>query len=231
MTPNEIELKLQEIENNFKNDDFSWRDYTNFIFSISDNKNYIFRIIKCDVGFFHGCDKAIKNDREVCEHILTEAGYMLEGMEPGIKDNKELVSIAIEKWPLAFKYASERLKDDEDIVTLTFETFIKDGNPDSLMIHVSDRLKNDLKFMEKIISISPYCFTGAGDKVRDDNQLFLNSYETAENKKYMLMYASKRIRDLCGNNDPATIIKSEILKNELSENLTENSQRKKKNKI
>lgn len=227
MTPKEIEAKIQEIEEKHKKEDFLWKDYSSFAISIGDNKETLLKLIKCEPKFYyHGSDR-LRIDKDICSEALKNTGYLLEYMPKTIQEDEELVKIAIKNFPLAFRYTGYNIGDNEEIVKLTFETFIKDGNPNELMLKVSDRLKNDLSFMKEIISISPYCFTGAGDKVRDNNELFLMAYNSSDSKNYILEFSSIRIKVLCMNKDPVATILADSLSKELNENTIKVSRPKK----
>jgi len=63
-------------------------------------------------------------------------------------DDKEIVMLAVEKY-FNLEYASDRLKDDEEIVLLACDC----GNCFTELQYASERLKNDLKFLQKILNI------------------------------------------------------------------------------
>lgn len=116
----------------------------------------------------------IKKDNTLCDYVsnkMDDYNFVLE-----------IVSINGK----ALKYASDELKDDEDIVfcaCLTYTYVIK---------YASDRLKNDREFIAKYVCLYDNKLEHLPDKFKDDFNIVLNSINYNFNN---LEYVSDRLKD------------------------------------
>lgn len=151
-----------------------------------------------DSGYsYHSISDNFKNDKDIIITALNSSGYALNGMSSEIVDNPDYVEVAINKDYRAFMYASYRLQHDE---TMIEKTLIAMGcnEPDY----------NNYSYALGTMEYS----------VRD-NELFVSMALNKRNDMKTIEWASSRIQDLVGNNDPATFLNAFINKTKLENKL------------
>lgn len=165
-------------------------------------------------------------------------GFALQWASPRLRDNEDLVEIAISQgsphgW--VFEFASPRLQDDLRMATLAVKE-----NPYALSC-VSERLKNDPSLVQSAITHDALTFRYAGTQAQDNNYLAKLAIEgnpytirwcsdrLKNDKRFVLQalekepkvfkYIGEQLIQECGSNDPIQFLHSRILQEELNQSL------------
>lgn len=208
------------IEENFHKESFSWKDYNNFIWNISEEKPLIMRIINCEPTYYYSTK--LKDDFDLAFLAVAKDWNILKNVDKQFKDNEKIVLAAIAQNPIALSFASDRLKNAEEIVLAAITSPKAIGHAASLSMSIGSDLKDNLEFMNKAIDVEPLYYSGLNNDLRNNIPLFIKAYENAleKDKGYIFMGASRIIRGICGSDEPVSALRAHILKNELSESST-----------
>jgi hypothetical protein len=125
------------------------------------------------------------DESSVYETILHCPGF-LELASERLRDNERIVTKAVELCSHAFKSASKRLQDNETIARLALKQ-----NP-YLIGYASLRLRNNLDFMEYALNLCPHTFRSASLKIRD-NESFAHKAVSRHYSNYGSV--SERLQD------------------------------------
>nr|WP_261787243.1 DUF4116 domain-containing protein [Fusobacterium necrophorum] len=135
---------------------------------------------------------------------------MLRYAAEELKDDKDVVLVAISNDGSALEFAAERLRNDEDVVLVAMKTngfgleFAKkfQNNKDivreaakqthAALKFASDELKNDKQFMEEILKYNNWCLKYVSEELKDDKEFVLQAMKG----KYdiSLLLASERLQ-------------------------------------
>ena len=85
----------------------------------------------------------------ITKYMLGYDGLLLRHSSNEIKNNIDLVTIAINNNPYAFKFASDEIKNNYSIAL----SVIMNSCNHNLMRYVSDKLKDDFTFIINVIKI------------------------------------------------------------------------------
>lgn len=91
----------------------------------------------------------IKNNKKIAKRLLKHNPDLLEFFSPAVKDDWNLVSIAVKKYPSTIEFASDRLRNDIDISKMVLK-----ANPFCLSVVAKD-VQNDEEFIKKILLKEP----------------------------------------------------------------------------
>lgn len=149
------------------------------------DKNLVIELCQQGSDFFKNhwikiidfCSEEIKNDRDTVLAIVKSYGDNLELLKPEFKDDKEIVSEAV-KSSEALKYASDRLKNDEDIVNLSIE------NSTETIEFASDRFKNNKEFCLSLLRKRHYLLDKVGFDLRNNPEFLLEFWRDVESRNY-----------------------------------------------
>lgn len=217
ITQEEKEHIVGFIEENFHKEFFSWKDYKNFIWDISEEKPLIMRIINCEPTYYYSTK--LKDDFDLAFLAVAKDWNILKHVETQFKDNEKIVLAAIAQNPIALSFASERLRNTEHIVLAAITSPKAIGHAASLSMSIGSDLKDNLEFMNKAIDVEPLYYSGLNNDLRNNIPLFIKAYENAleKDKGYIFMGSSRIIRGICGSDEPVSALRAYVLKNELSE--------------
>lgn len=126
------------------------------------------------------------NDKEVVTLAVQKHGNALEHASERLQDNRGIVTLAINESPFAFKYASDRLKNDVAIAKLAVRHL---GH---MLRHAGDVPINDRAVVELAVQNDGYALQYASDALKDDQavvKLAVQQTGTA------LRFASYTLRD------------------------------------
>ena len=117
-------------------------------------------------------------------------GLLLEFCNEDVRDNDEIVEIALNNNYLAIKYVSERIKNDYTIcLNLIMNTYNH-----KIMKYVSSNLCDNFNFVYNSISYNAYCLKYASKRLQDNYHIINKAIII---NPYVLKYASN---DLKNNN-------------------------------
>src|SRR5690242_17564434 len=113
--------------------------------------------------------KILTNKKLALEEV-TKDHRMLENLSAELRDDKEIVHIAILQNGLALEYVSERLRDDEDLVyrAIIYDNYGKSAK--SPFMFASNRIKG-------IIAIASAAIAKTPDMVKDIKEPANDDYE------------------------------------------------------
>lgn len=139
---------------------------------LNDKENAIYFLQELEpiysVYFFKMLSKNLKNDKNVVKVAVARHGYSLEYTSDELKDDYDVVMEAVKNKGEALEWASDRLKDNEEIVLEA----INDGIS---ILSASERLRNNKKFLIwSVQNLSNSSF---------EVKYFLNSKEIEDNSK------------------------------------------------
>ncbi len=198
-----IEANEEIVQENVKlNED--WNDY-NFVMKkvqedgynickaskeLKKDKSIVIEAVKScpDVIYWDKDLTEYLGDKEVMIEAVKHDGSVLRFGSDGIKNDKDIVVEAVKQSKSAIRFASEEIKDNAEIMT----DLIQGDNLGIAIEEVSDRLKDDKRFMEKAINENYYAFENASAKLRDDEGMVKLATEKYGYQK--LEYASSRLR-------------------------------------
>lgn len=103
------------------------------------NRDYNKKIVNYNPMYLRTLRPQMKDDYDVVKLAVSKEGESLQFASDNLRNNNEIVRIAVLNRGTALNYASDKLKDDESIVTLAINQ-----NPLALQF-ASDRLKQKLK--------------------------------------------------------------------------------------
>lgn len=121
--------------------------------------------------------------RQSEKYLLCGKGQLLSPVDI---DNKEKILKAVSCSPYALMHASDRLKNDIDIVKAAI--FF---NPYSLQ-YVAEKFKNNKELVSAAIESDPSVFMFASDRLKDDYEIAAKAIDLEAG---MLQYASDRLKD------------------------------------
>ena len=104
-----------------------------------------------------------KNKKELQE--IKNNPMALQFASEKLKDNEKVVSEAVIKNPLALQFASEKLKDNRDVVRTAFL-----HNPKALQF-ASEKIKDDKAFISHAVLENPMAFQFASEELKDDKDV------------------------------------------------------------
>lgn len=132
-------------------------------------------------NFKYLCEE-LRNDAEVVDIALetNELDFQLIGND--LRNDKQFMLKAVKQSGDILKYASDELKDDEEVA---FEALTNSGN----MNDVSDRLKNDKEFILKVIKEIHEKYPG-GERLDELIPDIMNNTNLFEDKDFVVRAAS-----------------------------------------
>lgn len=109
------------------------------------------------------------DDKEIVLEVLKNSHYtyILEFASERLKNDKDIIKEAIKHDACALTYASDGIKNDKDVVLFTVS---KDG---TLLGEVSDRLRDDKDVVLVAVTTNPSALAWASDRLRDDKDVVM----------------------------------------------------------
>jgi hypothetical protein len=112
---NDILLKITDAQMGFLESN-SWWDKEKAPTDWTKSRKFIFEAVKKDGRWIELANEDVKNDIEIVSIALTESGSALEYVSEEMKNNKDVVLIAVSKDGNALEYASDSLKSDKEVI-------------------------------------------------------------------------------------------------------------------
>ena len=127
-------------------------------------------------------------------------------------DNKNFVLTAVKDYAYALTYASERLKDDKEIVLTSLRR-----NDGGALQYASERLKDDKEIVLTAVKQPGWwVLKYASERLKDDKEVALTA---VKNHRLSLEYASPGIQKLCEGQDSVEALTRAIQAEKLQERL------------
>ncbi|VTU34401.1 DUF4116 domain-containing protein [Variovorax sp. RA8] len=141
----------------------------------------------------------------------------MEPFSERLKDSKELVMFAVKQNGQNLQYASDRLKDDEDVAWASLHDYEIDG-----MAFISERLRNDSELAQAAVEWNGCKLEHFSDEIKADKAIVLKackSYEETKQFNFALVHASSEIQQAVGDGDPVQILTKAIAQEKFSNSL------------
>jgi hypothetical protein len=133
--------------------DLTWEDYQNINWGDINWNDKEFMIQAIKIGFGWWMDRLIENhvllnDDDVMTIGITKCGGLLHYASNRLKNNYDIVKEAVKNSWFNLRYASEELKNNKEIVTIAVA---QDG---CALEYASEELKNNKEFMLELLKIN-----------------------------------------------------------------------------
>lgn len=140
---------------------------------LKDDEEVVFTALKQDNTTFYYASDRLKNDKEMVKYAVERNGWALSYASKELQDNLEIVMTAFKQTkqtPGSFKFASDRLKDDKNVVC----DIVK--NCGAALEYASDRLKDDPEVVILAMKNNPYwAFISASDRLQEDKKFIIEA--------------------------------------------------------
>ena len=143
----------------------------------------------------------IFKDKQKAIDKLKSGTHFSSNLFNNFRDDEEVLKVAMSQSKIhyAFQFASDRLKDNDEIAMLAI-------NDKTNFKYVSDRLKSNKEFVME--AIKKGCSLVWADKNLQNNKEIV--LEAVKQDKFAIRFASKEIQDLCKNKDPIQTLEKAI---------------------
>lgn len=141
------------------------------------------------IEFIKLADKKIKANSDLMLKFLKpyqSIHALLEVVDKNLKNDKAFVIDAIKASPRNFQYASDKLRDNQDVVNCLLD--IKDSAYQ--IQYASDRFKSDSEIAKVVLSKSGSCLEYFNDKIKKDKEL---AKIAVDQDSSALQFASKEL--------------------------------------
>ena len=119
---------------------------------LKNDESFIVEAVKTNPLAIEYASESIKSNQQLMDTLVVEhkiySALKYASME--VKDNVQIVKEAVKDDAFFLEFASDRLRDDEDVALLAIDS---DANCTEAMQFVSDRLKNNREFVLKVVSM------------------------------------------------------------------------------
>lgn len=194
------------------------------MFNASDDLKNDFEVVSAAIkleplSISYASDR-LKAHKEIVEQAVLSEPITLEYVDAAWRDDKELVMQAvILSRGSAFKYASPRLRDDDDIVEVATE---KDSHA---LKWASDRLKKNVNLLLYLAIDNKAVIEHAHDDLKGDKEFVLTIMHACCNhdweRELVSEKASKEIQKLCKGQNPIKALEAAIAYEKLQFTLTQ----------
>lgn len=118
--------------------------------------------------------------------FMSDIRCLLPVQSERLRDDEEVVSVAVRSTGFAFSYASERIRKDKKIMLRLLKTYNwhvgrESETPTPSLEFVGDNLKADKEFMLEVLKRKSELFWMASEKLRKDVDFILQAIYNIEN--------------------------------------------------
>lgn len=161
---------------------------------IRDNREVVMRAAhSMFVGYNFACiSERLRDDKELVRIALTNHRVDIRSMSSRLKDDEEIILEAVSSNWKRMKHASYRLADDERFVR---EAMSWDSR---VAKYASERLKDDKDFMLFVVGENWKCIEYASERLKDDEDFMLSAAQLCRHNqanKFLIVCASERLKD------------------------------------
>ena len=161
-----------------------WEDGENV--TLISNKEEALKIID-DWEFMTKISEELKADEEVLSMAIKTHGYsVFEEASDTLKASNEFVTSIIKEAPNALIYASEKIRDDKDLVM----TSLKHGG-EYIFDDISDELKGDKEVVLTALELGSWGFEGVSDELKADKEVMMAAVQS---EPRTLQFASDELK-------------------------------------
>jgi len=129
----------------------------------------------------------VRNNKEIVLVAVSNNWRALEYASEQLKNDRDVVLKAVRASGLALQYASEELRDDEEVVLTAVE------NEPNALFSASERLRDDKRIVLEAVRSNGWALQSASERLRDDEEIVLEAIKT--NRDILENYASERLRN------------------------------------
>ena len=123
------------------------------------------------------CKSKFYTDTEIAIMRVARDGDGLKRLKD-YRNNKEVVKAAINNLPQAFSYASEELRDDEEIfLAAMLHSDIREGYGGDIFKRASERLRSDKGVVLQAVEKDGWCLEFVSDELKADKEIVLKALE------------------------------------------------------
>lgn len=133
---------------------------------------------------------SIESEKEKGKKMVKSDGWNLSFLSNKLKDDKDVVLLAVKNVGAVLGLASARLKDDEDVVIAAITSSAK--HYPSLVRDISRRLRNDEEIIKMALRQNVDTLKWFPSKFKDNEGVILEALKTDDRA---IEYASKRIKE------------------------------------
>ena len=169
---NDTELGLKALKN-------SWNDFS-YISKDQDNKEVLIAAIK---EFGTVTPELVSSEfGEFIDPTFTQYETFMSNLTENARDNKEIMLAAINENGSAFKYASERMRSDKELLNLALERY----SYDYPLEYASLALQNDKEIILKAMNKNSENIKFASPEIRNDPEVVMKAIKSnGSNFKYI----------------------------------------------
>lgn len=169
---NDTELGLKALKN-------SWNDFS-YISKDQDNKEVLIAAIK---EFGTVTPELVSSEfGEFIDPTFTQYETFMSNLTENARDNKEIMLAAIDENGSAFKYGSERMRSDKELLNLALEHY----SYDFPLEYASESLKNDKEIILKAINKNSENIAFASPELKNNPEVVMEAIKKDEsNFKYI----------------------------------------------
>ena len=169
---NDTELGLKALKN-------SWNDFS-YISKDQDNKEVLIAAIK---EFGTVTPELVSSEfGEFIDPTFTQYETFMSNLTENARDNKEIMLAAINENGSAFKYASERMRSDKELLNLALERY----SYDYPLEYASPALQNDKEIILKAMNKNSENIKFASLEIRNDPEVVMKAIKSnGSNFKYI----------------------------------------------
>lgn len=109
----EIQVKINEIKEKLKTDDEAFDKQPYYIIN---NRQIAFDIINYHPDSFVCVNQSLRNDKELVTMAVSRHAFNLMYTSDELKNDRDIVLIAVKNDPSSLEYASNNLKNDKEVV-------------------------------------------------------------------------------------------------------------------
>ncbi len=173
----------------------------------------------------------LRADREVVLAAVNNNGKSLYYASDNLRADKDVVLAAVKNNGYALEYANDSLRADIDIIMAAVM-----GDDGEAIVFASKKLRSNKNVVMAAASSAPFggVLENVGNKLRDDPEVVLAVLLSSSDSILIdvnLKFASDRLRNIIGNDDPIDVLKSIVNKSSLSNAIISTNIQKKRLKV
>lgn len=135
------------------------------------------------------------------------------------RDNKEVMLKQVAKNPFNLQCASDRLKNDKDIVLSAMEK----TNDQRLLQFAGNQIKDDKDFILLAVSKNGWNLQHASDRLKNDLDVV---YQALIQKEHSHIHIGDELKEKIGGHDPIKYLETELHKQQLDRELAPKTETK-----
>eukprot|EP00931_Biecheleriopsis_adriatica_P028040 TRINITY_DN16774_c0_g1_i1.p1 TRINITY_DN16774_c0_g1~~TRINITY_DN16774_c0_g1_i1.p1 ORF type:complete len:404 (+),score=86.84 TRINITY_DN16774_c0_g1_i1:22-1233(+) len=136
-------------------------------------------------ALFPEMSAALRSDEELCTEVMGSWDVPLKYGADSIRSNKTVVMALLDKSCRHFRYASQDLRDDEEVVLQAIQTHLMyPWCMEDIFEHVTEKTTGDLVIMQVAVKIQPVAFQYATPALQAEKELILTAVKSPKCSTY-----------------------------------------------